>query len=104
MATRKILTENTSGGAYARADRLMDAYAAMTGRPVRGAAFVETLAEMIADLAILWEIESGVAAAEARAEGGVGGGGTIEDICEQGAGFARDLLDAEYEASRRYDA
>jgi hypothetical protein len=101
MTTRNILTENTSGGAHARAERLMDFYAKMTGRATRGAAFEETLAEMVADLAIHWEIECGVAAAEAIAEGGVGGGGTIEGICELGAGFARDLLDAEYEASRR---
>jgi hypothetical protein len=58
------------------------------------------LADMIADIAIHWEIESGIAAAEAIAEGGVGGGGTVEGICEQGAGFARDLLDAEDEESR----
>jgi hypothetical protein len=101
MTTKNILTENTSGGAHARAERLMDAYAKMTGRTVRGAAFEESVAEMISDLAILWQIESAVDAAEARAEGGVGGGGTVEGICEQGAGFARDLLDAEYEASRR---
>ena len=101
MTTRNILTENTSGGAHARAERLMDFYAEMTGRPTRGAAFEESVADMIADLAIHWEIESGVAAAEAIAEGVVGGGGTVEGICEQGAGFARDLLDAEYAASRR---
>jgi hypothetical protein len=29
-----------------------------------------------------------------------GCGGTVETICEQGAGFARDLLDAEDEESR----
>lgn len=101
MTTRNILTENTSGGAHARAERLMDAYAKMTGRAVRGANFENAMADMISDLAILWQIESAVDAAEARAEGGVGGGGTVEGICELGAGFARDLLDAEYEASRR---
>ena len=100
MATNSKLAENTSGAAYARAEGLMTRYAEMTGRSSRGEAFEETLAVMIADLAILWEIESGVSAAEAAAEGGVAGGGTVEGICEQGAGYARELLDAEEEESR----
>jgi hypothetical protein len=100
MATSNNLTANTSGAAHARAEKLMDLYEEMTGRSTRGAAFEESVAEMIADLAIIWVIESGVDSAEMRAEGGVGGGGTVEGICEQGAGFARDLLDAEDEESR----
>jgi hypothetical protein len=100
MATSNNLTANTSGAAHARAEQLMSLYEEMTGRSTRGAAFEESVADMIADIAIHWEIESGIAAAEAIAEGGVGGGGTVEGICEQGAGFARDLLDAEDEESR----
>lgn len=59
-------------------------YCRSTGRTGRGEDFAEAIAELIADLAILWEIESGIDAAEAAAEGGVGGGGTVEGICEQG--------------------
>ncbi len=100
MATSNPETKNTSGAAHSRAEGLMAFYRGMTGRSGRGEDFEEMLADMIADIAIHWEIESGIAAAEAIAEGGVGGGGTVEGICEQGAGFARDLLDAEDEESR----
>lgn len=100
MATNTLPTENTSGAAYSRAEAVLSHYCRSTGRTGRGEDFAESIAELIADLAILWEIESGIAAAEAAAEGGVAGGGTVEGICEQGAGYARDLLKAEADESR----
>jgi len=102
MATNALPTANTSGAAYARAEAVLSYYCQSTGRPGRGEDFAEAVADLIADLAILCEIESGIDAAEAQADGGIGCGcgGTVETICEQGAGLARDLLDAEDEESR----
>ena len=102
MEANTLLTENTSGAAYSRAEAVLSHYCRSTGRTGRGEDFAEAIAELIADLAILWEIESGIDAAEAQADGGIGCGcgGTVETICEQGAGLARELLDAEDEASR----
>ena len=100
METNTLPTENTSGAAHSRAEAVLSFYCRSTGRTGRGEDFAEAVAELIADLAILWEIESGIAGAEAAAEGGVAGGGTVEGICEQGAGYARELLDAEDEESR----
>lgn len=102
METNTLPTENTSGAAYSRAEAVLSYYCRSTGRPGRGEDFAEAVADLIADLAILCEIESGIAAAEAQADGGIGCGcgGTVEMICEQGAGLARELLDAEDEESR----
>lgn len=104
METNTLPTANTSGAAHSRAEAVLSYYCRSTGRPGRGGGFAEAVADLIADLAILCEIESGIDAAEAQADGGIGCGcgcgGTVETICEQGAGLARDLLDAEDEESR----
>jgi len=102
MTTNTLPTANTSGAAHSRAEAVLSFYCQSTGRPGRGEDFAEAVADLIADLAILCEIESGIDAAESQADGGIGCGcgGTVETICEQGAGLARDLLDAEDEASR----
>lgn len=100
MTVNDLPTENTSGAAYTRAEAILAFYAKATGRSGCGADYEEMIADVIADLAVHCEIEAGVASAEAIAEGGTGGGSTVESICEQGAGLARDLLTAEYEASR----